>query len=131
MTLFLQACGAALTGVLLILTLGSRGKETGALLALTVCCMAGVAAMSYLRPVLDFLSSLENLGGLDGDLVALLLKAVGIGMISEIASLICTDSGNASLGKAVQLLGSAAILWLSLPLFSALMELLQAILGEL
>lgn len=131
MTLFLQACGAALIGVLLILTLGSRGKETGALLALTVCCMAGVAAMSYLRPVLDFLSSLENLGGLDGDLVALLLKAVGIGMISEIASLICTDSGNASLGKAVQLLGSAAILWLSLPLFSALMELLQAILGEL
>lgn len=44
--------------------------------------------------------------------------------------MVCTDAGNASLGKAVQLLGTAVILWLSLPLFKALVELLQSILGE-
>ena len=131
MTLFLQVCAGVLVAVLLILTLGSHGKEMGALLALAVCCMAVIAAMTYLRPVLDFLGTLEDLGNLDSDLVTILLKAAGIGLLAEIAALICADAGNASLGKAVQLLGTAAVLWLSLPLFTALMELLQTILGEL
>ena len=116
--------------VVLILMLSSR-KEMGTLLSLAVCCMVAVIALSYLSPVIDFLGTLEQLGGLDGDLVETLLKAVGIGMLSELAGLVCNDAGNASLGKAVQLLGTAVILWLSLPLLTALTELLQSILGEL
>lgn len=131
MTTFLQACAGVLIAVILILTLGSHGREMGTLLGIGVCCMAALAAMTYLRPVVDFLSMLEALGGLDSDLVKLLLKAAGIGMISEIACLICNDAGNASLGKAAQILGTAVILWLSLPLFTALVELLQKILGAL
>ena len=45
--------------------------------------------------------------------------------------LVCKDAGNESMGKSMQLLGSAAILYLSVPLFAALLELLQKILGEL
>lgn len=131
MTAFLQACGVVLVAVLLILTLGSHGREMGSLLGLGVCCMAVLVAVNYLRPVVDFLGTLEALGGLDHDLVELLLKAVGVGMLAEISALVCSDAGNASMGKAVQILGTAVILWLSLPLFTALMELLQKILGEL
>lgn len=131
MTLFLQASGAVLLAVVLILVLGSHGKEMGTLLGLGVCCMVALIALNYLEPVVDFLATLETLGGLDGDLVEILLKAVGIGVISEIACLVCADAGNASMGKAVQLLGMAVILWLSLPLFTALIKLLQGILGEL
>ena len=45
--------------------------------------------------------------------------------------MICTDAGNASLTKAIQLLGGAVILYLSVPMFSALMDLIQKIVGEL
>lgn len=92
--------------------------------------MVAILAMSYLSPVIDFLRTLETLGSLDSDLVEILMKAVGIGILAEISAMVCTDAGNASLGKAVQLLGTAVILWLSLPLFKALVELLQSILGE-
>lgn len=131
MTQFLQACGAVLLAVVLILALGSRAKDLGALLSLAVCAMVALVAMNYLKPVLDFLGRLEILGGLDSTMVATLLKVAGIGVISEIACLVCADTGNASLGKAVQLMGTAVILWLSVPLFQALLELLQSILGEL
>lgn len=131
MELFLQACAGVLVAVLMILTLGNHGREMGSLLGLAVCCVVALIGLNYLQPVMDFLGTLEALGGLNSDLVEILLKAVGIGLISEIACLVCTDSGNASLGKAVQLLGSAVILWLSLPLFSTFVELLQNILGEL
>lgn len=130
MTAFLQACAAVLLAVILILAQG-KNKEMGTLLSLGACCMVALIALSYLRPVIDFLGSLETLGGLDGTMVETLLKIAGIGMVSEIACLVCNDAGNSSLGKAVQLLGTAVILWLSVPLLTALVELLQTILGEL
>lgn len=130
MSLFLKACGAALLAVILILTLG-KGREMGLLLSMGTCCLVALAALQYLRPVLDFLMSLESIGNLDGAMVKTILKIGGIGLISEISCLVCNDCGNASLGKTVQLLGSAAILWLSLPLFTALMELIQKILGDI
>ena len=131
MTLFLQVCGAVLLSVILVLTLKNQGKEIGLLLAIGMCIMAALAAMQYLRPVVDFLKSLENLGGLNSSMVTALLKVTGIGMITEIANLICKDAGNESMGKTLQLMGTAVILWLSMPLFTALITLIQKILGEL
>ena len=93
--------------------------------------MVVMIAFSYLEPVLDFLRELEAIGDLQADMLGILLKAVGIGIVAEIAGMICCDAGNASLGKTVQLLGSAVILYLSIPVFSALLELIQTILGEL
>ena len=84
-----------------------------------------------LEPVLDFLRELETLGDLQGDMLGILLKAVGIGLVSEIAGLVCTDAGNGSLGKTLQMLGSVVILYLSLPIFTAMLELIREILREL
>lgn len=113
--------------VILLQTL--RSSQIGILLGLTACVMVAGAAAAYLEPVTALLDALQETGTLDGDMIAILLKAVGIGLVTEIASMICTDSGNASLGKTFQLLGTAVILWLSIPLFTGLLELIQEILG--
>lgn len=131
MNLYLQACGGVLIGLILVLILGSKGKESAVLLTIMVCCMAVMVAMGYLKPILDFLNQLQDLGGLNSEMVSILLKAAGIGLLSEISALICADSGNASMGKSLQILGCAVILWLSLPLFTMLMEVLKGILGEI
>ena len=130
MTIFLQACGGVLIAVILILTLGSHGKEMGSLLGLFVCCMVILLALRYLQPVLDLIRQLQGIGDLDYSMIGILLKVVGIGLISEIAALICADAGNAALGKTLQLLSASVILWLSIPLFEELTALLQRILGE-
>lgn len=130
MELFLQAAAAGLLAVILCLTLGKQGKESAVLLTIAVCCMICLIAMSYLKPVVEFLEQLEQIGGLDGNMVTILLKAAGIGFLSEVAGLVCSDAGNSSLGKTLQILGSAVILWLSIPLFQGLLELIGQILGE-
>ena len=88
-------------------------------------------AMEYLEPVMVLLRRLEELGQLDGSMVGILLKCVGIGLITEIAGMVCTDSGNGSMAKALQLLGTAAVLWLAVPLFDGLLTLIQEILEGL
>lgn len=127
---FWQGAAAVLLAVVLMLALGKQGKEAGLLLTLAVCCMLGVLALSYLEPVVALVHRLQDMTGLDSEMLQILLKAVGIGIIGEIVGLICTDAGNAALGKALQLLSAAVILWLSIPLINALLELLQEMLGE-
>ena len=123
MTAYWQGAAAVLLTVILVLALGRQGKEAGLLLTLAVCCMVCVLALSYLRPVVEFIHQLQSIGQLDSAMLEILLKAAGIGLIGEIASLICADAGNAALGKALQLLSAAVILWLAIPLLTQLTEL--------
>lgn len=128
---FWKAATLALIAGVLSLTLKNQDKEYAVLLSIAACLMVTAITVTYLNPVFAFLKELETLGDLRGDMLAILIKALGVGLASEIASMICTDAGNASLTKAIQLLGGAVILYLSVPMFSALMDLIQKIVGEL
>lgn len=131
MTLFLQAAAAALLAVVLGLCLEKQGKDIAVLLVMAVCVMILTVTISCLKPVVDFLERLQRIGDLNSSMVSTLFKIVGIGMISEIAAMVCGDAGRASLGKALQILAGAMILWLSIPIFTVLLELIQSILGGL
>lgn len=131
MGLFLKAVSAVMLTVVLSLALGKQGKETAGLLAIVVCCMVAAVAMEFWSPVAEFLDMLEILGDLNGEMISTLFKVVGIGILTEICALVCSDAGAASLGKTLQLLGSAVILWLSIPMFTSLLDLIQGVLGRL
>ena len=98
---FFRAATVVLLTVIMVLCLGSHGKQTAILLVLAVCGM-----------------------------LRILLKVVGIGLVGEIANLICCDTGNAALGKMLQILSTAVILRLSVPLLEQLLGLLEQIMGE-
>ena len=131
MTLYLQICGGIFLSVILFVTLKVSGKDLSVALTVAVCCMVSLTALYYLKPIIAVVKTLESIGGLNRDMVTILLKATGIGIVSEISNLVCKDAGNESMGKSMQLLGTAVILYLSMPLFSELLELMQKILGEL
>lgn len=131
MDLFWKAAAAALIAVVLSLALGKQGKDISLLLIMAVCAMMAVIVLTYLEPVFDFLRTLQALGDLQGDMLGILLKAIGIGLVAQIAGMVCTDAGNASLGKTLHMLGAAAILYQSIPIFNAFIQLIQDILGEL
>ena len=123
----------AAAGVLIALVLGQalREKDMGLMLSMAVTTMVGLILLSYLQPVVVFLHSLQTMGEMEGNMLEILLKSLGIGIVTEITEMVCKDSGNASLGQAMQILGTAVILWLSLPIFHTLMQMLENILGEI
>ena len=131
MDIFLKASAGVLIAVIFILVLSKQGKDLSILLVIAVCCLVLTTAVAYLKPVMDLISNLQSLGQLNSDTLSIMLKAVGIGLIAEITNLICADAGNASLGKTLQFLSGAVILWLSIPLLNELLELLDTILGAI
>lgn len=128
---FWKAVAGALVAVVLTLSMERQGKDFSSMLTMAVCAMIAGAAFLYLEPILDFLWELEAMAELQEGVLGILLKAVGIGLVAELACVICTDGGNASLGKQLQLLGSAVILYLSVPVFRSLLQLIRQILGEI
>lgn len=125
---FLQATGAVLIGIILTRTLSGWDKSWASILTMGVCAMVLLLGIQYLEPVVAFLRELESLGNLQTDLLTILLKTAGIGILTEITALLCADSGNASLAQSLRILSAGVILWLSLPVFQALLELIREIL---
>ena len=123
--------GAA--GILLAAVLGlalqKQEKDLSAVLTAAVIAMAAVLMLRLLEPVLELLRQLEQVGNLRSDALELLLKAAGIGLTAEVAGLVCADAGNAALAKMLRLLGTAAILCLSVPMFTALLECITEMVG--
>lgn len=131
MTTFLRITAACIVSVVLTLLLSRQNKDISLVLSVFVCCLVLYAAMEPLKTVFSFLGKLESIASLDSQSVKILFKMVGIGLVAQVAMLICTDSGNAALGKCIQIFAAAVILVQSLPLMQGLLELLQKILGEL
>jgi len=130
MNLYLKVCGAVLVSVILIQSIPADRKEFGLLLSLAACVMVSISAIVYLKPVLSFVQQLQDLGNLEPGVINVLIKTVGIGILGEISGLVCNDAGNSSLGKTIQFLCTSLILWMSLPLFTGLIDLLQRMLGK-
>lgn len=128
MELFVKSAASALVVAVLGLVLGKYNKESALIISLAACCMIVVSAMWYLEPTIAFVKKLQTLGALDSNVLEILVKSTGIAILSEVVILICNDAGNTALGKTIQLLATAVILWLSLPLMNKLIDLIENIL---
>lgn len=131
MDIFWKAIGGSLIALVFGLVLAKRNPDVAVVLNLLVCCMLVGIAMGFLSPLLTFFQQLADLGGLDRDKLEILMKATALGLISQIASMLCADAGNSALGKGIEIAAVCAILWISLPLLSALTELIKDTLGQL
>ena len=126
---FWQWVAGAMLTVVLGIALGKQSEDISLVLTMVVCCMVLLGAATYLQPVMEFVKRLQAMGQLDDGYAQILLKAVGIGLVTEFAVLICNDSGNSALGKSLQIAATVVVLWISLPLMESLLDLIERIMG--
>ena len=128
---FWKTTALVLLTVILGLSLDKTERDISAVMGIVALCVAASAAVTILSPVLDYLVELQRLFQLPDSLVGILMKAVGIALVAELSATICADAGNASLGKMLQILGGAAVLTLSVPMFRTLMTIIREMIGGL
>jgi stage III sporulation protein AD len=128
MDIFLKASAFVLIVTILHQMVSGRNKEIGTLLVIAGCAVVLVVAVKCIEPVFAFISRLQELGHLNIEMLEILLKTVGIGFLAEVSVLVCNDMGSSSMGKTLQILATAVILWISLPLLESLLDLIGEIL---
>ena len=128
---FLKVTAGVLVALLLHLALGKQGAHFSTMLSIAVCCIVLFVTASYLSPVIEFIDDLEQIANTDSQAMEIMIRSVGIGLLAEITAMICSDAGNAAMGKVLQVLASAVILYLAIPLFTTLMDVVEEILVAL
>ena len=131
MDIFLKVTIAVLITEIISLILLKQCPEISLLLTIVVCCSVVIVMVSYLQPVIEFSRRLVQLGQLSTDMLNVLLKVTGIGIISQIAGLICSDAGNQSLSKILQILTIVVILCVSVPLLEEVITLIENVMGDI
>ena len=110
------AAAAALVGTVLALILGQYRPEFRMLVVIGVSLLLMGMVLTQITPVLDEIRNAVELTGMPGDYAAVLFKAVGICLLTQLAGDVCRDSGESSIATKVELAGRTSILLLTLPM---------------
>ena len=122
-----KICLVAITGVCLCVIVKQWKSDFLPLLRLALTVVFAGAILSISVPLISYLREMTALTGLSA-YAALLLKALGIAILTQCTSDICRDAGESGVANGVELAGKAEILLLCLPLlgeiFASVKELL-------
>ena len=124
----MKIVGLALVGALIGLALKKYSPEQGYFLSVAVICAIFLAVYPLLTSIMDFCRNLANSAGMDGALLDVLIKALGISIIVRVAVELCHDAKEQGIAATLEIGGSVLILYVSLPLFSAVYKLIQSML---
>ena len=131
MDLYLKITAGILIASILCLAVPSHIKELSLMLTLFVCAGALIAGVEFFKPVITFAQKLISIGNLNQEYLQILCKIIGIGLISQICGLVCSDAGNQSMAKDLQIITTVVILCICVPLLEELLSLIVSILGEI
>lgn len=126
----MRSAALVLLAVILTLVISRQSRDMSILLSLGVCVIVMISCVSFLSPIIEFIRELRRIGDLEQAFLGILLKCVGVGLLSELAALICADAGENAMGKSLQILSGIVIVWLSLPLMKQVIVLLEEVLGH-
>lgn len=131
MDAFWRAVAFALVATVLSLAVGKQEQGISTMLTMAVCCIIGSLLLTYINPVLETIRQWGTIAKFQDGVLSILLKAVGIGLIAELAGMVCCDAGNTTLGKMLQMLASTVILYLTIPVLQSLLSMIQEILQRI
>ncbi len=126
--MWLKICGGALLCCIAILLLKSTKGEILPL-QWTGTIVLGGAALLLWQPVLAWVSELCTVHGV-GDTAQLLLKGLGVAVLTQLCADLCRQSSEAMLANSVEHAGRAEILLLCLPLLQDVVETAQLLLAK-
>lgn len=88
-----------------------------------------VLGLRFLQPIVSVVAQLEALSGLSKGVTKPLFKVVAIGILTQISESICTEAGEASLAKAVEISGTILAIYATLPLITSVLSLVEKLIG--
>lgn len=120
--------GVGITALIIIIILKQYKPEFTVYVSIIAGVIILLMVMDKLSAVVNILSSLASKTGTGSTFLKILLKITGIAILTEFAVSICKDSGETAIASKIDLGGKIIIISISIPIITALLELLIQIL---
>ena len=85
-------------------------------------------SLDKISGIISLLNNLSTKANVNNQFLTILLKITGIAFLTEFAVSICKDSGETAIASKIDLGGKVIIVGMSIPIISALLELMIKIL---
>lgn len=113
-----------LIGTFFAVFMRKMGDEYRVCVSVFCVCALLIAVFPYFSELLAQILSFSKLSGTDIENFTFLLKAVGIGYISQFSSDICADAGENAIASKIELAGRICILAMTVPVVGSLVEMI-------
>ena len=120
--------GVGLIALIIIVILKQYKPEFAMYVSLIAGALILFMLLDKLTGIVELLANLSNRAGINKQFLGILLKITGIAFLTEFAVSICQDSGETAIANKIDLGGKVIIIAISIPIISALLELIIKIL---
>lgn len=120
--------GVGLIALIIIVILKQYKPEFAMYVSLIAGALILFMLLDKLTGIVELLANLSNKAGINNQFLGILLKITGIAFLTEFAVSICQDSGETTIANKIDLGGKVIIIAISIPIISALLELIIKIL---
>lgn len=118
-----------LTATMLALVLRQYRPEYAVFISLACSVVAVLYLLQGVTQVVEELGRLLDDTMLPGQLVQVVMKCLGVCILTELAGQTCRDAGEQAIGAKVELAGKVTLVLVSLPLFERLLRVAGSLLS--
>lgn len=120
--------GVGLVALILIIILKQYKPEFTIYASIIAGAIILLMVMDKLYSIINLLSNISQKVGIGNEFLKIILKITGIAILTEFAVSICKDSGESAIASKIDLGGKIIIISISIPIITALLELIISIL---
>lgn len=123
----LSVIGIGLIAAALAVVLRQQRPEFAMLVSLAAGVVLLLMVCTSIVPVIEEIRGIMELSSMPGEYVGILLRALGICFLAQIASDTCKDAGESAIASKVELAGKVMVLLISLPLFRQVLSIIHSL----
>lgn len=120
----------ALIAAVLSLVLKQYKPEYSLFISIVTGVMIFLAVVAVIQPIIDYISQLISDAGLSGVYAEVLLKALAVCYLTQLACDCCKDAGESAIAGKLQLAGRVAIIIISLPMFKSITDIVTGLIND-
>lgn len=120
-------CVLAVVTVIMLVAIKPGNSEIAIMLSIACSVVIILSILSQVSSVTETVNKIIAESEINTDYIAVLLKVIGICLITEFAVNTCKDAGSQSLAGSVSLAGKIMITITSLPLYSDILDAVLSI----
>lgn len=124
----IKIIGVGLVALIIIIILKQYKPEFVIYVSLLAGAIILLLSMDKISGIISLLNNLSTKANVNNQFLTILLKITGIAFLTEFAVSICRDSGETAVASKIDLGGKVIIIGMSIPIISALLELVIKIL---
>lgn len=125
----ISICVLALVTAVIAVMIRQKNGEIALMLSISCGVIILVSLLSQISGIISTVNSIVAVSDMNIEHIKILLKVIGVSLLTEFAVSVCKESGQQGIASNVLLSGKIMITAISLPLYSEILNTVMSITG--